>query len=128
MNFHHLGIACEDIRKVQNYLASLYTVKEISPVIYDENQLAYLCMVTLENDIRLELISGKVVEGYIQKNISLYHICYEVDNLEHNIKLHREQGCFIVSPPKNAILFGGRRVAFLSTPIGLVELLEKEKC
>lgn len=126
MNFHHMGLACKDIRIVRDYITSFYSVKDISPIIYDENQLAYLCMVTLENDIRLELISGKVVEGYIQKNITLYHACYEVDNLERSINLHREQGSFIVSPPKRAVLFGGRMVAFLSTPIGLIELLEKE--
>ena len=35
------------------------------------------------------------------------------------------RGGVLVSEPKPAVLFGGRRVAFLYTRIGLIELLEE---
>jgi hypothetical protein len=30
----------------------------------------------------------------------------------------------VISKPSEAVLFGGRRVVFIMTPIGIVELLE----
>ena len=57
----------------------------------------------------------------------IYHICYEINDLDTvfdqfdtlNIR------AVPISPPKPAILFGGRKVSFYKLPgFGVIELLE----
>jgi hypothetical protein len=33
-------------------------------------------------DVNIELVTGEIVEKFIQRNITYYHTCYEVNNLE----------------------------------------------
>jgi methylmalonyl-CoA/ethylmalonyl-CoA epimerase len=126
MTFHHIGIATKDIDETLVYIKKVYkNIDTISEVIYDKLQDASLCMVTLKDGINIELVSGNQVNGYTKKRISLYHTCWEVDNINEAIKLQVDSGAFLVSEPKEAILFDNRRVAFVYSDIGLVELLEK---
>lgn len=124
MKFHHLGIATKNIDATLEWIQNTYNVLDTSEKIYDPNQDAYLLMIKTE-DINIELVSGKVVEKFISKNITYYHVCYEVIDIEKAIKEFKKS--FVISKPKEAILFNNRKVAFLLTPIGIVELLEKEK-
>jgi methylmalonyl-CoA/ethylmalonyl-CoA epimerase len=124
MNFHHLGIATKDIDKTLNWLQNSMEVISFSKKVYDQEQDAYLQMIHTK-DVDIELISGKVVEKFIQKNITYYHICYEVSDL--NKAITQFENSLVISKPKNAILFDHRKVAFLLTPIGIVELLESSK-
>lgn len=126
MKFHHIGIACNDIEEMKQYLRQLFEVENESETLFDELQEANLCMVTLKDGIQIELVSGKVVETIVKKRQFLYHICYTTNNLEGKIEEFKALGAMIVSEPKQAILFGGRRVSFLMTALGLVELLESE--
>lgn len=124
MRFHHIGIATKNIDKTLKWVIDTYDVIEVSEKVYDPNQNAYLVMIKTK-DINIELVSGEVVEKFIAKNITYYHICYEVIDIEKAIKEFKNS--FVISKPKKAILFNNRKVAFLLTPIGIVELLEKEK-
>lgn len=123
MRHHHVGCACKDIEKTAEKLCKLFSA-ERGQTIYDPEQDANLCMLTMPDGTFVELVSGNVVEGYLKKRMSYYHICYEVDDLEDAIDSLGSKGAVVVSSPKPAILFDGRRVAFVMTPIGLVELLE----
>ena len=123
MKFHHIGIATNDIEKSLNFLKNQFKIVSISKKIFDEKQNAYLMLVKTE-DMTYELVSGEMVKNLIKKNITYYHICYEVKNLEKAIK---QIDGILVSPPKEAILFNNRKVAFLITPLGLIELLEEKK-
>jgi methylmalonyl-CoA/ethylmalonyl-CoA epimerase len=121
MKFHHIGIATKDINKSLEFVKNNFEVEEYTDIIYDKNQNADLMMIKTK-DMNIELVSGEVVEKFISKNTTYYHMCYEVDNLEEAI--NGFQGSIVVSPPKEAILFNYRKVAFLITPLGLIELLE----
>ncbi|MEG1875993.1 MAG: VOC family protein [Lachnospiraceae bacterium] len=125
MKMHHIGIATDDILKMQLYLQQITTVVEIGETVYDEKQDASLSMVTLGDGTKIELIAGKVVEKIVKKRNFLYHICYEVADIEKKIEQLVEYGAMLISESKEAILFGGRRVAFLMTPMGMIELLEQ---
>ena len=125
MRHHHIGCACKDIEKTADKLCKLFAA-ERGDTIYDPQQDANLCMLTMPDGTFVELVSGRVVEGYLKKRMSYYHICYEVDGLENAISSMGTNGAVVVSPPKPAVLFNGRRVAFIMTPMGLVELLEAE--
>jgi methylmalonyl-CoA/ethylmalonyl-CoA epimerase len=124
MKFHHIGIATKNIDKTLDWVKNQFLVLNVSKKVYDKNQDAYLQMIETE-DINIELVSGNIVEKFIKKNITYYHICYEVESLEDAIRSFKKS--IVVSKPTEAILFDNRRVAFLLTPIGIVELLEFTK-
>lgn len=125
IKFHHIGIATENIENTIKYLKNIMNIKGISETVYDRNQDANLCMLTLEDGTKLELVSGKIVEKIVKKRQFLYHTCYETENIIEEIRKLEKLGGFIVSEPKEAILFNEKKVAFLMTDLGLMELVEK---
>jgi methylmalonyl-CoA/ethylmalonyl-CoA epimerase len=122
MEFHHIGIATKNINKTMKWLDLNFKIKKISDLVYDKNQDAYLQMIYTK-DINIELVSGNIVEKLLEKNISYYHICYLVKDIDQAILEFK--GSILISNPKKSILFNDKRVAFLHTPMGLIELLEK---
>lgn len=127
MKFHHIGIACEDIAKGTAFVEGVYGIQSKSEVIFDPKQNALLCMLYTHDNSSIELISGPQVAGLVKKRIALYHTCWEVENLESAIQSFCENGATLISEPKEAILFDNRRVAFLISDLGIVELLEEQK-
>ncbi len=126
MSFHHIGIACKQIEREVARLRRLHQVVSVSEIVFDELQQAYLCMVEVEDGLRLELIAGPVVESYVAKKMSYYHVCYETTQFDEKLAALQEHGALLVSAARPAILFGGRKVAFLQVSYGLIELLEAE--
>jgi methylmalonyl-CoA/ethylmalonyl-CoA epimerase len=126
MTFHHVGIACRDIAAELKQIVLIHDVVETSPVVFDEGQQAELVLVTLADGTHLELISGKQVEGILKKNITYYHLCFEVDDILAEIGRLEEQGAKVLSLPRPAPLFENREVAFLHVSYGIIELLGKK--
>jgi methylmalonyl-CoA/ethylmalonyl-CoA epimerase len=124
MKFHHIGIATKDIDKTLDWVSSQFKVIGVSNKVYDKNQDAYLQMIET-SDMNIELVSGNIVKNFIERKITYYHVCYEVRDIEKSI-LEFEKS-MVISKPKEALLFDNRRVAFLMTPIGIIELLEFKK-
>lgn len=127
MKFHHIGVISKSIEKHLEKLARQYDIIETSSIVFDTMQNARVCMVYTTHNINIELIEGDVVKNLAKRGIEYYHICYEVDDLDKSTTTMLEKGAQLVAPPKPAILFEGRRVAFLYTTLGLIELLEKNK-
>ena len=125
MKFHHIGIATEDINKMVNYIKELMSVINISDIVYDELQDASLCIITLEDNTKIELISGGVVKNVLKKRQYLYHTCYSVSNIEETINKLVSMGALQVNDIKPAILFNNKKVVFLMTELGLIELVEE---
>ena len=124
MKFHHIGIATKNIEKTLEWVTEHFQIINISDKVYDENQDAYVQMIETI-DVNIELISGNIVENFIKKNITYYHVCFEVDNLQEAMTSFKKS--IVISKPAKAILFDNRKVAFLYTPIGIVELLEMRR-
>ena len=126
MKIHHKGYACKDIEVALESIKKMHHIRDISLTIFDEYQQASLCMIDTISGDRIELVSGKSVRSILQgEGIKQYHTCYEVSNIFQGINSHKEEGSVLLSPPKPAKLFDNRLVAFLQTPSGMVELLEK---
>ncbi len=123
MNFHHVGIACQDIKTTLEFVKQHFEVKAISDMIFDPLQNADLCMVQMADGYQIELISGEVVKSFLKRNQYLYHTCYTVESIDESLKT-MDRECLVLGEAKEAVLFGGKRVVFLMTPIGLIELLE----
>lgn len=125
MKLHHIGIATEDIAVTTAYLEKITEIESKSEVVFDPEQNAMLCMLHISNGTDIELIQGEVVKKLIKKGQYIYHLCYETDHLEAQIQTLTDRGGIVISSPKKAVLFGDKRVAFVMTEIGLVELVEE---
>jgi methylmalonyl-CoA/ethylmalonyl-CoA epimerase len=68
------------------------------------------------------------VNGYLKRDkVSLYHVCFEVSDLEGALKRAKQNGFHTLGRPKPAAAFEGRRIAWVFSPLlGLFELLERE--
>jgi methylmalonyl-CoA/ethylmalonyl-CoA epimerase len=121
---HHVGVACRAIEPVRTWLHATHRVVDDSGVVHDPCQRADLCLLTLDDGPAIELVSGEVVAGLVERGHSYYHLCYEVADLATAVSTLTSGECRPVAPPAPAVLFDGRRVAFLLGPIGLTELLE----
>jgi len=123
MKFHHIGIACRNIDDEIANISKINQVIKKSPVVFDVEQNAELALLTLADGTNLELISGKQVETLLKKNITYYHLCFEVDDIDTEIERLVTEGALLISAPKPAVLFNGRKVAFLNVSYGIIELL-----
>ena len=63
----------------------------------------------------------------MRRGVAIYHTCHEVRDLDGELARLREAGCVVVSPPKPAVAFDLRRVAFVMCQGLMVELLESER-
>ncbi len=125
MRFHHIGIACLDIPEALEFVQKSFDVIETTDIIFDKKQDADLCLLELADGSHIELVSGKAVEKLVAKRQSLYHTCWSVNDIEQAIEALYRNGAILISPPTEAILFDNRRVAFLFSEIGIIELLEE---
>ena len=124
MHLNHVGCITEDFEKSLRFIKKTFSVEEISPIIKDPALGATLCLVQLKKGPPIELVSGEGMASLIQKGPSAYHLCYEVPHLEESLKHFQEEGGLLVKKPMPSLLFDQRRVAFVYTPFGLIELLE----
>ncbi|MFR3818377.1 MAG: VOC family protein [Fusobacterium varium] len=125
MKFHHIGICCKNIKEEIENIKKIHQVKSVSKVIYDKKQEAELCILEIEDGLKIELIAGKQVENLLKKKITYYHICYEVENITKEKEKLIKNGAFLLSNEKEAVLFSNRKVCFLMTFYGMIELVEK---
>ena len=126
MKFHHIGVACKNIDEEILNISKIHEIINQSPTIFDKEQNAELVMLTLADGTNIELISGKRVENLVRKNITYYHICFEVDDINSEIERLLNENAHLISSPKPAILFNNREVAFLNVSYGLIELLSSK--
>lgn len=124
MKFHHVGVACSDIKEEIEKIQQIHSVIDISPIVFDKEQNAELCMIQTEEGVFIELISGEQVKNLIKKRITYYHLCFETDDINAEISRLQDLGGFLISEPKGAILFDYKKVAFMQVSYGLIELLE----
>jgi methylmalonyl-CoA/ethylmalonyl-CoA epimerase len=120
---HHVGVACGDIVATREWVNAVFPVSHDSGIIYDPLQDAELCLLQIDGGLAVELVAGSVVAGMLRRRTSFYHLCYEVPDISTAISSVESSGGRLISGPVPAVLFGGREVAFLLTPLGLLELL-----
>lgn len=128
--FHHFGLAVKDFTKAAAFYKNLgYQVPE---PVYDPLQNVDLILCTSESQPAVELVKpvgdDTPVTNYLNKNNEMiYHTCYEVDDIEQDVKiLFQANRAICVSKPKPAVLFNNRLVSFYYVSnVGLIELLER---
>ena len=130
LTFHHIGIACRDIAKTQDfYLQMGYTA---SPIVEDPVQHVRISFLEKDGAPRLELLEpldekNPVARTLATAGVSPYHICYEVEDIEAAIAELRGQRFLLVNDPVSACAMENRRIAFLyHKNNGLIELVEAQ--
>ena len=130
MYFHHHGLAVKNpdrSRKALEYLG--YHLGEI---VYDPIQKVYVQLADKANTPRIELVwagdEASPIDRWIKsQNQSLYHTCYEVDDLSTCVEELRDLGKVMpLGPAVPAVLFDQRLIQFLYVEgLGLIELLQR---
>jgi methylmalonyl-CoA/ethylmalonyl-CoA epimerase len=131
-SLHHVGYVvssiAESIERWQTAVSPIST----SETFDDPIQRARVIFLDLPPDggVKLELIeplgSDSPVAKFDQKGGGLHHLCFEVDDVEEQIRKMRVLKAMLIRQPKPAVAFGGRRIAWMQTRERLlVEYLER---
>jgi len=131
MKFHHVGYAVADIdRYLKDFLLPLFAPARVSPVYEDPIQRVRVLFAEVSPGTLIELVEpldeGSPVTRFIgDSRGGLYHLCYEVEDLDAALKRFRRHRCLPLAPAAPAVAFGGRRIVFVMTPQrDLIELVE----
>lgn len=128
LTFHHIGIACRDILKTQQFYMSMGY--KASDIVDDPLQHVRICFLDKEGAPRLELLEPLDDESPVARTlatvgVSPYHLCYEVEDIEAAMASLRQHRFLPVKEPLPACAMGGKRVAFMfQKNTGLIELVE----
>jgi len=129
LSFHHFGLAVSRPEPAASFLRAIGY--EIGEFLFDPLQNVHLTLCTHPVMPTVEIIHPGAGPGPLDRVLSvrdglIYHLCYTVDNVTDTIeKLERaDMLLFEVTPPKPAILFGGKLVSFyVIDGFGLVEFI-----
>lgn len=131
--FHHLGLAAKDPEAAARFLSGLGY--RIGPIIFDPLQNVHLAMCAHDHMPDVEIITPADGEGPLDKLLAaqkeglVYHMCYTSTDLDGSLEALEDSGqlsIYSISPPKEAVLFGGKRVSFyLVEGVGLIEIIEE---
>jgi methylmalonyl-CoA/ethylmalonyl-CoA epimerase len=131
IRLHHIGYAVADAaRYLETFLVPLLGPLEIGRTYEDPIQKVRVRFVTVPPGSLIELVEPLEEESPVSRVIGsprggVYHICYEVDDLESEIRRFRQRRCLPLGTPVPAVAFAGRRIIFLMTPQhDLIELVE----
>ena len=125
--FHHVGVAVRSIDAAAETMGRQFGAGSRSEVVHDPAQGVRVSFLSL-GEVRIELIEPAAepspIDGVLKRGMGLYHLCYEVDDLDAALARLRADGAALVASPQPAAAFGGRRIAFVMSCGLMVELLE----
>lgn len=128
---HHVGFVVKNIEASTSGLTRTLGASWNGEIFADPHQrvrVAFLMLVP--GDAQIELVEPNAEDApvsrfLIERGPGLHHLCYEVEDLERAMSAMRSEGGIIAKPPKPAVAFGGRRIAWILTSEKLlIELLE----
>lgn len=129
---HHIGFVLESISDAVPDFTQPLSCKWDGVITHDPLQKVRVAFLTPERtgEPLLELVEpagdDSPVQAFLKRGSGLHHLCYEVGNLDLELRRARESGGLTVRPPLPATAFGGRRIAWIYTKSRLlVEYLEK---
>jgi methylmalonyl-CoA/ethylmalonyl-CoA epimerase len=130
MRFHHVGYAVANIQEfLETFFVPLFKPLHVTTPVPDPILKVTVCFAEMPGGTRIVLVEplgeGSPVDSVLaSQRGGLYHLCYEVDDLDAEIARFRRSGCMPLGKPVPAAAFDGRRIVFLLTPQrDLVELL-----
>jgi methylmalonyl-CoA/ethylmalonyl-CoA epimerase len=130
MRFHHVGIAVDNIQRAAAHYRDALGITLTSEITEDEIQKVRVAFAQAGDGVFIEFIEpmsdDSPVAGVLKRKASLYHMCFVVPDIDAAVERACQAGARLVSSPKPARAFDGRRIAFIYlTDRSLVELLEE---
>jgi methylmalonyl-CoA/ethylmalonyl-CoA epimerase len=133
LRLHHIGYAVQDISTYfHGFYKPLFPSAELGELYEDPVQKVRIGFVSGPPGPLIELIQPLTAESPVAAIIGsarggIYHVCYEVEDLDVELRRFRRQRCLPIGRPVGAVAFGGRRIVFLMSPQrDLIELVEAE--
>jgi methylmalonyl-CoA/ethylmalonyl-CoA epimerase len=131
-SLHHIGHVVSSIgESLDHWRASLGGV-EVSEVFEDPIQKVRVVFIDLPpaGTPQYELVEPASADSpvwrFAEQGGGLHHLCFEVDNLDEHIVHMKSLKAALIRPPRPAVAFGGRRIAWMHLREKLlVEYLER---
>ena len=131
MKLSHIGILVKDIDEGIKHHEVLFGFKQLGAIVVDPTQKVRVVLMGYSDDdpVKIELIAPigdeSPVTELLKKRQSLYHLCFEVDDIEVAKDRARKNGAIVISQPVKAPLFDDRKICFLFTKDHyIIELVE----
>jgi methylmalonyl-CoA/ethylmalonyl-CoA epimerase len=137
MRFHHIGYAVSSITEyLDSFFLEAFAPIHVSAPVADSIQRVRVCFAQMHPSSAgpfgalIELVEPLGEDSPIMSIVGsqrggLYHLCYEVDDLDGTLRRLRRMRCLPLSRPVPAAAFDDRRIVFVMTPQhDLIELLE----
>ena len=113
--FHHIGVACRDLEREEAAYAALGYRRESDE--FDDPGHGIRGVFLEGPGPRLELVMDRpgsnVLQPWLRRRSSVYHLGFEVDDLGRAIAEHVTVNAKLLVPPRPAVAFDGRSVAFV---------------
>ena len=130
---HHVGFVVADIVSGMAGFTGCLSASWNGCIYEDPLQKVKVAfLATRPGDPLIELVEPVAEDSPVrrflrEKGGGLHHMCYETPNLESRMAEMKSRGSLLARPPRPAVAFQGRRIAWMLTPEKLlVELLERE--
>jgi methylmalonyl-CoA/ethylmalonyl-CoA epimerase len=130
LRLHHIGYATAEIAPMVETYMLRYSYERATEIIHDPQQTALVQFLKQPGETTyLEFVApdgprSKLI-GAVKKGGGLNHLCYSAGPLEAAIKHLEASGMKLISDPKPAVAFAGRRICWLlgadQLPVELVE-------
>lgn len=126
---HHIGYLVKDIKK-SLVAFQVLDYKLESDLYFDQERCAYFCFLIKDN-MRIELVEPKsnseIFPLFKTYNDSIYHICYQVFDIDKSIVKLKHNGFLLFKEKKSALAISEHAVvAFLMhARMGIIELLQE---
>ena len=130
MRLHHVAYVCDNIESKTASLCNLLGLSKIAEPVIDESQGVRIIFLDMGGPTQLELLEplgpDSPVIRHMEKGGGLYHLCFEVDDLDKILNRVQENGkAMLVKSPVAAPAIENRRVAFVVTSDqDLIEFVE----
>jgi methylmalonyl-CoA/ethylmalonyl-CoA epimerase len=126
-SFHHIGVACRDLVREQEGLADLGY--QPSGAQFTDPRQGVVGLFLEGPGPRLELLApsgdSQVLDPWLSGRAKMYHLAYEVPQLDEALHAAAAAGAPRVSEPVPALAFDDRAICFVVLRnLFLVELIE----
>src|SRR5512138_3748132 len=111
MRFHHIGYAVRSIQEyLDAFLVPMFGPANISQPVADPMQRVTVCFVEMQGGVVIELVEPLGADSPVNsivdsKRGGVYHLCYEVDDLDAEVKRFRSKRCLPLGKPVAAAAF-----------------------
>jgi methylmalonyl-CoA/ethylmalonyl-CoA epimerase len=121
MKLSHVGILVQDIEEGIKHHEALFGFRTVGEIVDDHTQKVRVVLMgySEQDPVMIELIAplgtDSPVSDLLKKKQSLYHLCFEVPDIEEAKTNARKNGAIVISQPVEAPLFNNRKICFLFT-------------